>query len=147
MTIIVDPRNRRIRTGLEMIDYVKNELTLPRLTLRVYMADHHPSGQGVTPFGKKITKEQGTTILKTYTRIPSPVSKLGGLNKSFAHFASSFSWTTYGSRHRRKNPDYIRQQMDQRAEQLVMGVDYNSVLFGKKKEKKQPVAAGATRLV
>jgi hypothetical protein len=81
------PQEPSYQDWLEMIDYVKNELTLPRLTLRVYMADHHPSGQGVTPFCQKITKEQGTTILKTYIRILSLLSTLGGLNKFFAHLA------------------------------------------------------------
>ncbi|RFU27852.1 hypothetical protein B7463_g8506, partial [Scytalidium lignicola] len=122
---------------LQVIDYVKDKLYLPTLTLRIHMADHYPSGQDVTPFRSNMSKKQGMTIIAMYGRTLRPLSRLSGMDRFFVHLAWPFAWTRSGRRGRRENPEFVNQQiatMEQQIERLVMGNDYNSMLLNKKKQ-------------
>lgn len=67
-----------------MIDRIREQLCLPMLTVRVYLADYlPPGGRSTTSFLAKVTKEQGMTILKMYARTLGPLSKLSGLIRLF----------------------------------------------------------------
>lgn len=131
------PQEPAYQDWLQTIDHIKEKLHLPMLTLRVYMADHLPNGQGVTPFRNKMTKEQGIKVLKMYARSLVPLSKLRGLNRFFAHLAWPFAWTQQGRRRRQENPESVQQEivkMEQRFERIVMGNYYNSMSLGKKEQ-------------
>ena len=131
------PHEPAYQEWLRTIDHVKEQLCLPLLTVRVYMADHLPNGHGVTPFRANMTKEQAKTIFKTYARTLGPFSKLKGLRKFFVHLAWPFAWTRRGRRRRHENPVAVDQQIgaaEQRYERLVMGNDYDSVSLQKGKK-------------
>ena len=131
------PNEPAYQDWLQTIDYVKDKLYLPTLTLRVYMADHVPSGPGVTPFRNNITKQQGMVVLAMYVRTLGPLSKLNRMKRFFVHLAWPFAWTRSARRARTENREFMKQQaatMEQRVERLVMGNDYNSMLLEKDKQ-------------
>lgn len=124
------PSEPAYRDWLQTIEYVRELLYLPTLTLRVYMADDIFCGEPVADFRRTITKEQGITILKMYARTLAPLSKLRekGLSQFFAHLAWPFAHT----RRSRRNPTFEMEQtayMRQRMERLVMGDDYDRTLL------------------
>jgi hypothetical protein len=126
------PHEPAYQDWLQTIDYVKDKLYLPTLTLRVYMADHAAHGNNVTLFRRRITKEQQRTILSMWVRTFRPLSKLNGMNRFFAHITLPYSSTPRGRRDRNERPDWYfeeNRQWDQRVERLVMGDDYDSTLL------------------
>ena len=112
---------------LRTVDQVKEQLCLPILTVRVYMADYLPRECTLTHFRAHMTKEQGMTILKTYARTLAPLSKLKGLRRFFAHLAWPFAWTRSGRQRRHEDPEFVAQQIrafEEKCERLVMGNDF-----------------------
>ncbi|KAI0125433.1 hypothetical protein BJ170DRAFT_637582 [Xylariales sp. AK1849] len=76
---------------LQTIDYISDKLHLPTLTIQVYMADHYPNGQGVTPFRNNMTREQGMTVIAMYARTLGPLRKLDRMSRFFVHLAWPFT--------------------------------------------------------
>ncbi|KAI9738890.1 MAG: hypothetical protein M1818_005203 [Claussenomyces sp. TS43310] len=115
---------------LQTIEFVRELLYLPTLTLRVYMADYILHGERVVDFRRNITKQQGMTVLKMYIRTLWPLSKLreSGLRRFFVDVVGPFAHT----RSARRNPASALEEtmfLKQRIERLVMGDDYNSTLL------------------
>lgn len=115
------------------IAHVKEELCLPMLTLRVYMAEYVPEGdEDASPFRGKLTREQGKSILWAYLQLCGPLSGLKGLNQFFAHFAWPWVWIPrvreqgLGEHSKRINEMY-----EKMAERHVMGDAYDAELSGK----------------
>ncbi len=130
------PNEPAYEEWLRTIDHIKEQLCLPSLTVRVYMADHLPNGDGVTPFRANITKSQCMTILKMYCRALGPFSRLrrNGLKRFFAHLAWPFTWTRLGRQRRQDDPESEKRQirsMEQRYERMVMCNGYDSIELGK----------------
>ena len=121
----------------EAIEIVRDHLTLPVLTLRVYFADKrsydHPPGP---PFRDTMTKERAMEIYKSYVRVLMPLQGLKGLSKLFVHVAWPWQWTERGSRRRIEQNDAVRREVrdvEARLERMVMGVSYESDRVGKGK--------------
>jgi len=107
------------------------------LTLRVYVAELYPDGQGVTPFREKMTKEQGVRVISKYIWTPRPLSKLYGLSRFFAHLAWPFALTRRGRRSSNENPAFVRKEIaniEERIKRLVTGDDYDSLLLEKNQQ-------------
>ena len=120
----------------EAIEIVRDHLTLPALTLRVYFADrqpiHHDFG---TTFRHAMTKEQAMEIYKSYMRILMPLQGLKGLSKLFVHAAWPWEWTARGRWRRREHKDAVEREVRDvkaRLERIVMGVNYENERGGKR---------------
>ncbi len=121
----------------EAIEIVRDHLTLPVLTLRVYFADRrsydrHPG----PPFRKTMTKEQAMEIYKSYMRVLMPLQGLKGLSKLFVYVAWPWQWTERGGRRRIAQNDAVKREIrdvEVRLERMVMGVGYESDRAGKGK--------------
>ena len=121
----------------EAIAIVRDHLTLPALTLRVYFADkrsyEYPPGP---PFRDTMTKEQAMEIYKSYMRVMMPLQGLKGLSKLFVHVAWPWQWTERGRRRIIEQNDVVRREVrdvEARLERMVMGVGYESERVGKGK--------------
>ncbi len=77
------------RQWQEAIGIVRDYLTLPALTLRVYFADKRPydDPSSDSPFRDTMTKAQAMEIYVSYMRILMPLQGLKGLSKLFVHVA------------------------------------------------------------
>ena len=117
----IRPHEPAYQEWLRTIDHIKEQLCLPLLTLRIYMADRLPNGDGVTPFRARTTQEQAVMIFMMYSRTLRPFSKLNGLKRFFVHLAWPFTW--YWTERLRS--------VEQRYERLVMGSRYDSVCLQK----------------
>jgi hypothetical protein len=129
------PHEPAYQDWLQTIDYVKDKLYFPTLTLRVYMADHAAHGNNVTPFNFRITKEQQIRILAMWIRTLRPLSKLNRMNRFFVDVALPYAWTPRDRRDRNERPDWYfehKREWDQRVERLVMGDSYDSTLLKEK---------------
>ena len=120
----------------EAIEIVRDHLTLPALTIRVYFADRllvdHEYG---TPFRHEMTKEQAIEIYKSYMRILMPLQGLKGLSRLFVHAAWPWEWTARGQRRRRMQKDAVEREVRDakaRLERIVMGVGYEYERDGKR---------------
>ena len=134
------PHEPAYKDWLQTIDRVGEQLCLPTLTVRVYMADYLLHGVDSTPsfrdFRAKMTKEQGMTILKMYARTLGPLSKLKGLRRLFVHLAWPWRWTRLGRHRCYHDPEFPQKQIrdaEQRMERFVMGDGYDSSLLGKER--------------
>ena len=132
------PHEPAYKDWLQTLDHVKQHLSLPALTLRVYMADYLPPGEGggggggqrTSPslFRAHWTKEQGKTIVWSYLRILTPLARLKGLKGFFAHLAWPFSSTGTGRRQWREDSGAVGRPMrclEVRIERFVMGDGYD----------------------
>ena len=128
------PHEPAYQDWLRTIDYITDKLYFPTLTLRVYMADHYPSGSDVTPFRTNMTKEQAFTILNMYARTLGPLAKLNRMDRFYADLSWPCAWTRWGRRSIEKKPKYGQEQMariNREIERLVMGDDYDSTSLSK----------------
>ena len=129
------PHEPAYKDWLQTLDQVKQHLSLPALTLRVYMADYLlPEGGGggertlPSSFHAHMTKEQGMTIMTSYMRTLTPLAKLKGLKGFFAHLAWPFWNSRTGRRRWREDKEPVRRQMrygEARIERVVMGDGYD----------------------
>ena len=120
----------------DAIGIVRDHLTLPTLTLRVYFADKppydHPSSD--SPFRDTMTKERAIEIYKSYMRVVMPLQGLTGLSKLFVHVAWPWEWTERGRWRRRGERGVVEREVsdvEERLERMVMGKDYESERMGK----------------
>lgn len=112
------------------LDWVKHELNLPALTLRVVMA---PDIEGPSV---SITKAQGKEVLAVYNSILAPLRSLGAAtDRGLARFYADLHWPLRWSREvmakREKNEedtvawvDSKDRELKRRTEQHVMGARY-----------------------
>ena len=122
------PHEPAYQDWLQTIDCIGEQLCLPMLTVRVYMAEYLPRGGESSPFRAKMTKEQGTTILKMYARTLGHLSKLRGLRRFFVHLAWPFRWTRAGRHRYRHDPESVQKWIrvsEQGMERFVMGDGYD----------------------
>ena len=131
------PHEPAYQDWLQTIDRIGEQLCLPSLTIRIYMADYLPrGGESIASFRANMTKEQFMTIFKMYVRTLGPLSKLRGLRRFFVHLAWPSRWTRAGRQRWRHDPESVRQQisiLEQRTERLVMGDSYDSSLLEKER--------------
>lgn len=75
----------------ETIEWAKNRLNLPALTLCLVVAGNH----GFEPAeSKNMSRAQGEQILETYKHIYSPFQRLGGSSSDgLARFHAAFAWS------------------------------------------------------
>jgi hypothetical protein len=119
---------------LQTVALMKNELDLPRLTLRIYMADigAFDSDQGLPNFRRRITKDGDVVIFQMYYRTFLPLAELKGLDKFFFHVAWPFARTTVARRHILTDPGFVSSytgRINGRYQKLVMGDSYDSSLL------------------
>lgn len=124
------------RQWQEAIAIVRDHLTLPALTLRVYFADKlpydHPSSD--SPFRETLTKAQAMEIYTSYVRLVQPLQELKGLRKLFVHVAWPWEWTERGRWRRREQGATVEKEVwdfERRLERMVMGQEYESKKVGK----------------
>ncbi|KAL8743364.1 MAG: hypothetical protein Q9190_004272 [Brigantiaea leucoxantha] len=116
----------------EAIEIIRDHLTLPALTLRVYFADKFPINDS---FRDTMTKEQAMEIYKSYMRVLMPLRGLKGLNKLFVHVAWPWEWTERGRRRRIEQRAAVERKVwdvEARLERMVMGETYQSEDLGKR---------------
>ncbi|KAK4039010.1 hypothetical protein C8A01DRAFT_47464 [Parachaetomium inaequale] len=105
----------------ETVDWVKDKINLPGLTLRLMMAGdsyYRPNG------GKELTREQGNAILAGYLRILGPLQRLdaasnNGLARFHAEMVWPWRWTDWAVERDRELKD--------RAERFILGERYRDV--------------------
>lgn len=114
----------------EAIEMVRDHLTLPALTLRVYFADKESYDNSPnSSFRDEMTKEQAMEIYKSYMRIMMPLQELKGLSKLFVHVAWPWQWR------RRLQKEAVQREVrdvEVRLERIVMGVGYENERVGKR---------------
>ena len=129
------PHEPAYQDWLQTIDRIGEQLCLPMLTVRVYMAEYVPSGGEINfCFRGEMTKEEGMTILEMYARTLLPLSKLGGLRRFFVHLAWPFRETRPGRQRLCHDLESVHEQIriaEQRMERFVMGDGYDGSSLGK----------------
>ena len=129
------PHEPAYQDWLQTIHRIREQLCLPVLTVRVYMADYLPREEEINPsFRAQMTKEQAMTIFKMYARTLWPLSQLRGLRRLFVHLAWPFTWTRAGRQRCRHDWEFVQTQIKdagQRMERFVMGDGYDSSSLGK----------------
>ena len=124
---------------IRTIDLVKEQLCLPLLTVRLYMAGRFPDETIALLHDLEIFSGPGMAICRTISRVVQPLSKLKGLHAFFVYLAwpsarsgagqaESLDDTTRPSEHS------IRRH-EQDMEQTVMGSDYNSMTLQKDQQR------------
>ena len=127
------------RQWQEAIEIVRDHLTLPALTLRVYFADKFPydDPSSHSLFRDTMTKEQAMEIYKSYMRVLMPLQRLKGLSKLFVHLAWPWEWTQRGRRRRIEQKATVQREVwdvEGRLERMVMGKTYESDDLGKREQ-------------
>ena len=115
---------------LRTIDYVRGQLCLSSLTMRVYI------GYGGFLDRAGPSKERAVTVWDIYARTLGPISKLSGLKRFFVHIALPFASRQLEHQRRREKSESLEQwlrALEQKYEWLVMGSEYDStsILNGK----------------
>lgn len=117
----------------ETLDWAKQELNLPGLTLRLVMAfndEDRPTGS----WG--MTRAQGKEVLALYNLILLPVRRLdpagGGLARFYAELVWPLRWTSWARQKRDEEggEDWLAskgEELKRRAEQSIMGERYERV--------------------
>ncbi|KAH6650313.1 hypothetical protein F5144DRAFT_588819 [Chaetomium tenue] len=117
----------------ETLEWAKQELNLPALTLRLVMAfndQDHPKGS------REMTRAQGKEVLALYNLILLPVRRLdpagGGLARFYAELVWPLRWTRWAfeKRYEEGGEDWLAskgQELKRRAEQSIMGERYERV--------------------
>ncbi|KAK3939365.1 hypothetical protein QBC46DRAFT_388056 [Diplogelasinospora grovesii] len=126
--------HRALQDWSETLDWVKDKLNLPALTLRLIMAgngEFRPEGS------EEMTRAQGKEVLATYNRILSPLRRLdptsdGGLARFHAELAWPLQWTRWVARKLQEEHawDWLEskdRELKRRAEHFVMGERYERV--------------------
>lgn len=124
----------------QTIESVKGLLNLPRLTLRVYIADYEWVTE-VTKFRLGMTEEQGRALKMANETILIPLRAWGGpqgLRRFLAYIPSPWGWKL---RRRKPRPSVIPERLPtvlseyptgvEAVERMVMGPDYDSMAMGK----------------
>ena len=119
----------------EAIQIVRDHLTLPALTLRVYFADRcHYVPISDPPFRNTMNKAGAMEIWASYMRITYPLTGLKGLSKFFVHVAWPYEWTERGNWRATVERDAVTKEVrgvEARLERMIMGEDYESERLGK----------------
>jgi hypothetical protein len=124
-----------LRDWRETVDWMKEKLNLPALTLRLMMAGHArypPNGS------KEITKAQGNAVLAGYLRILGPLERLGaasdnGLTRFHAEMVWPWRWTDWAAEKAFSNADgqtWLQgkdRELRVRAERFILGKRYRDV--------------------
>jgi hypothetical protein len=120
----------------ETIDWVKNKINTPGITLRLTMAGTVSSRPDYPDDRKTLTQAQGDEVLAGYDRILEPLARLGGkdgLTRFYADFAWPWKWTEWARDSRRDIANYeaAREWMkskedvfNERAERFILGDRY-----------------------
>ena len=119
---------------LRTVDYVKEELNLPSLTVCIHLAEWKPWPSGPRHFHADMTQQLGVTFLRTCRRMVDPLSKLRGLKKCFVHIAWPFDTTGQRRRVYYRNPEVQKRGIkdaERMLEQRVLGSDYDSTAMDK----------------
>ena len=120
----------------EAIQIVRDHLTLPALTIRVYFADRcHHIPVDASPFRNTMNKAGAMEIWASYMRMTFPLRGLKGLSKFFVHAAWPYEWTERGIWRRKVQNDAVKREVrdvEARLERMVMGEDYESERAGKR---------------
>lgn len=119
----------------QAIEIVRDHLTLPALTLRVYFAErYHYFSISEPPFRNPMNKEGAIEIWVSYMRIMYPLRGLKGLSKLFVHAAWPYEWTERGNWRRINQRDAVKREIwdvEARLERMIMGEEYESERVGK----------------
>lgn len=118
----------------ETLDWVKDKLNLPALTLRMIMAGN----RGFRPDGSlEMTRAQGKEVGATHIRIISPLQRLGaatdnGLARFYAELHWPWLWTEWvgeklKEESRREWLQSKHRELKTRAERAIMGERYRGV--------------------
>lgn len=132
----LEPRGPALQDWEHTIDYFKDKLNLPNLTLRIYFADFYGSCHAPVS-RKKLGREEGTSkVLGAYMRIIRPLEKLkaNGLTWLFVHAAWPWTWTRDGGNTLLRQEWIVKKvvnEIEKRLESQVMGEGYDSALLGK----------------
>lgn len=116
---------------------VRENLNLPKLTIRVCFADKRPydePGSQDEKFRLIMTKKKAKQIYSSYMRVVTPLGQLQGLERLFVKLAWPWEWTERGRRRRQEDRDRVQREVEDaegRIERLVMGEGYESGRVGK----------------
>ncbi|KAK4102443.1 hypothetical protein N658DRAFT_566031 [Parathielavia hyrcaniae] len=123
----------------ETVEWARDKLNLPVLTLRLVVAGHPETGPGRGPWGSgDTTRAQGKEVLATYNRLLLPLRRLGraeeglggggGLARFYARLPWPLRWSKeVGRRFSDMDLESKDWEIKVRAERFVMGERYESV--------------------
>jgi hypothetical protein len=121
------PQESMYDDWLGTIDFVKTNLHLRNLTLRIYMADEGLIGNR----NNAKATERAIRLFRAYRRVLAPLSNLEGLSKCFVHLERILPWASGEGRGRRNVRSESVERVEKSLERLIMGNDYDSAVFGK----------------
>ena len=119
----------------ETLEKVKDDLNLPKLTIRVYFAASLPPfedhGHEIVPsWRRQMTGVQSQAIQTSYLDTISPLKRLRGLGRFFAHLADPSLWV--------EGRELVEETglpaLEHEVERVVMGDWYDSSAAGKVEE-------------
>lgn len=108
------------------VENAKDQLNLCKLTIRVYFAEWLPKDPTKIPvYRLSMTEEQANAELDLYFDTLSPLRRLTGLAKFFAHVSDPTAWT--------EDRPQLRdlEELERELERSVMGEQYDAVAAGK----------------
>jgi hypothetical protein len=130
-----------LREWAETVDWMRDRLNLPGLTLRLALPSG--AGWGHEEEHRDLTRAEGDAVVAGYRRILEPLTRLGasgedgtGLARFYAEMAWPWRWTSWVSENQR-NPevpwDWVAskdRQLKEQAERFIMGARYERVCTG-----------------
>ncbi|KAL8790174.1 MAG: hypothetical protein Q9195_006501 [Heterodermia aff. obscurata] len=123
----------------DTLEAVRENLNVPKLTIRVCFADERPyrePGSQDEKFRLIMTKKEAVQIFGSYLRIVTPLRQLEGLGRLFVKIAWPWEWTEQGRWRRQQKRDRVQREVENaewRIERIVMGEEYESGGVGKGK--------------
>jgi hypothetical protein len=139
-----------LQDWVETIDWVKNKINTPGITLRLTMAGTVSSRPDYPDDRKTLTQAQGDEVLAGYDRILEPLARLGGkdgLTRFYADFAWPWKWTEWARDSRRDIANYeaAREWMkskedvfNERAERFILGDRYERLSSSEGEREERP---------
>ncbi|KAK3300797.1 uncharacterized protein B0H64DRAFT_381886 [Chaetomium fimeti] len=139
------PRNGHpaLQDWSDTLNWVKQELNLPGLTLRLIMVDEYDEGLQVR---REITRAQGKEVLAFYNsillpiRCLNPVGSEGGLARFYTQMRWPLRWTEWARSKIREKEGWgwlesKERELKRRTEQAIMGERYERVCVAAKEPK------------
>lgn len=116
---------------------VREDLNVPKLTIRVCFADKRPYDEPESQdewFRRVMTKKEAMQIYGSYMRVVKPLGQLEGLGRLFVKVAWPWEWTEQGRWRRQEERERVQREVEDAEgsiERMVMGEEYESGRVGK----------------
>lgn len=128
------PHSTEWHDWIDTLEYVKDRLDLPKLTLRAYFAEWLPTnGQHrIPPYRERMNEGQSQAVQRCYLEIIRPLARLGGLRRFFAYLPDPRGpWAKEDDPYHDEGWPLSLEALEGKAERMVIGDEYDSAAVGK----------------